>query len=344
MRPRSRLSARLGGSLAASALSLALALAGLVGTAAPARAQLAEPFDYQVTSTAGPYRDIPGTEVTFTAAAGERSYLWSRNLVLSNVTALADGDWLGTTLSIRCAYAGGTPETAPLPAGVEAGAYWAANFLPGETSQSPVVRWVFIAPEEGTYTCRLSVTSYSSIVASGRQVTMRIGAGAELGRAVYPYAARWTLLQESERVVGAGSTATTLGYTVTPTGADRIAVVQDANLTTCKANSPYASCSGGTTAYDGSQVQTWIEAQPQNPDGTRCGAPRTSTVQTWRVSNSRHHQAAVNTLYLTTADLGGCSQIRVSLKAKHTWGNPVLIHAGHVPGPLARTHGLAFTY
>lgn len=340
MRLRSRLAARFGGTLAASLL----ALAGLVGTATPAQAVLAEPFDYQVTSTAGPYRDIPGTEVTFTAAAGERSYLWSRNVVLSNVTPLAEGDWLGTTFSIRCAYAGGTPETAPLPAGVEAGAYWAANFLPDETSQSPTVRWVFIAPEHGTYTCRLSVTSYSSIVASGRQVTMRIGAGAELARATYPYAARWTLLQESERMVGSGSTATTLGYTVTPTGADRIAVVQDANLTTCKANSPYESCSGGTSAYDGTHVQTWIEAQPHNPDGTRCGAPKTSTATTWRISNAKHHQAAVNTLYLTTADLGGCSQLRVSLKVKHTWGNPVLIHAGHVPGPLARTHGLAFTY
>ncbi|MFF5973943.1 hypothetical protein ACFY7C_20670 [Streptomyces sp. NPDC012769] len=340
MRLRSRLGARLGGTLAASVL----ALAGLMGTATPAQAVLAEPFDYQVTSTAGPYRDIPGTDVTFTAAAGERSYLWSRNVVLSNVTPLTAGDWLGTTLSIRCAYAGGTPETAPLPAGVEAGAYWAANSLPGETSQSPVVRWVFVAPEEGTYTCRLSVTSYSSIVATGRQVTMRVGAGAELARATYPYAARWTLLQESERVVGSGSTATTLGYTVTPTGADRIAVVQDANLTTCKHNSPYDSCSGGSSAYDGTHVQTWIEAQPQNPDGTRCGTPRTSTASTWRISNAKHHQAAVNTLYLTTADLGGCSQIRVSLKVRHTWGNPVLIHAGHVPGPLARTHGLAFTY
>ncbi|MFF9346901.1 hypothetical protein [Streptomyces sp. NPDC014734] len=340
MRLRSRLAARLGGTVAASVL----ALVGLVGTAAPAQAVSAEPFDYQVTSTAGPYRDIPGTEVTFTAAAGERSYLWSRKVVLSNVTPLTAGDWLGTTFSIRCAYAGGTPETAPLPAGVEAGAYWAANFLPGETSQSPVVRWVFIAPEQGTYTCRLSVTSYSSIVASGRQVTMRVGAGAELARATYPYAARWTLLQENERVVGSGSTVTTLGSTVTPTGADRIAVVQDANLTTCKANSPYETCKGGTSAYDGTHVQTWIEAQPQNPDGTRCGAAKASAATTWRISNTKNHQAAVNTLNLTTTDLGGCSQLRVSLKVKHTWGNPVLIHAGHVPGPLARTHGLAFTY
>ncbi|MGW2043615.1 hypothetical protein ACWCPF_00320 [Streptomyces sp. NPDC001858] len=338
MRLRSRLAARLGGTLAA----FVLALAGLLGAATPAQAA---PFDYEVTPTAGPYRDIPGTEVTFAAAAGERSYLWSRKVVLSNVTPLASGDWLGTTFSIRCAYAGGTPETAPLPAGVEAGAYWAANFLSDETSQSPVVRWVFIAPEQGTYTCRLSVTSYSSLVTSDRHVTMRVGADAELARATYPYTARWTLLQESERVVGAGSTVTTLGSTVTPTGAaDRIAVVQDANLTTCKANSPYETCSGGTSAYNGTHVQTWIEAQSQNPDGTLCGSAKTSTVTTWLISNTKNHQAAVNTLNLTTTDLGGCTQFRVSLKVKHTWGNPVLIHAGHVPGPLARTHGLAFSY
>ncbi|QGZ51847.1 hypothetical protein GPZ77_28815 [Streptomyces sp. QHH-9511] len=340
MRLRSRLAARLGGMFAASVL----ALAGLTATATPAQAVLTDPFDYPVTPKAGPYHDIPGTEVTFTAAAGERSYLWSRNLVLSNVTELGAKEWLGTTLSIRCAYAGGTPETAPLPTGVEAGAYWAANYLPGETSQSPTVRWVFVAPEQGTYTCRLSVTSYSTIVADGRQVTMRVGAGAELARAAYPYAARWTLLPESERTVGSGSTATTLGYTVTPTGADRIAVVQDANLSTCKAGSPYPKCSGGTSAYTGTHVQTWIEAQPQNPDGTLCGAPKASTAATWRISDAKHHQAAVNTLHLTTADLGGCSQIRVSLKVRHAWGNPVLIHGGHAAGHIAATHGLAFTY
>jgi len=339
MHLRSRFAARLGSLLAAPIL----ALAGLVGTTTPAQAALTEPFDYHVTPKAGPYRDIPGTEVTFRAAAGERSYLWSRNVVISNVTNLAEDDWVGTTLSIRCAYAGGTPETAPLPTGVEAGAYWAANFLPpDETSQSPTVRWVFIAPEQGTYTCRLSVTSYSSIVTSGREVTMRIGAGAQLARAVYPYTARWTLQQEDERTVASGSTATTLGYPITPNGTDRIAVVQDAALTTCKAGS--SICPGGTTAYDGTHVQTWIEAQPQNPDGTRCGTPKTSPVATWRISNSKHHQAATNTLYLTTADLAGCSQFRVSLKVRHTWGNPVVVHAGHVTGHIARTHGLAFTY
>ncbi len=280
--------------------------------------------------------------MTFTAAAGERSYLWARNVLIENVTELTGDDWLGTTFSIRCARGGGTPETDPLPAGVEAGAYWAANLLPHEHTQKPTVRWVFIAPEQGTYTCRLSVTSYSTIVADGRKVTMRVAAGAELARAAYPYTARWTLLQDDERVVGSGSTVTTLGSTITPTGADRIAVVQDAALTTCKAGS--VICPGGTSQYDGTTVQTWVEAQPQNPDGSRCGAPKTSTATTWHIANRKHHQAAVNTLLLTTADLGGCSQFRVSLKVKHTWGNPVVIHAGHVGGHLARTHGLAFTY
>ncbi|GGU50126.1 hypothetical protein [Streptomyces lavendofoliae] len=339
MRLKGRLTARFGGTFAASVLTFGC----LVGTAAPARASPTEPFDYQVTPGADPYRDIPGTEVTFTAVAGERSYLWSRNVVVSNVTSLREEDVVGTTLSIRCSYAGGTPETAPLPAKVEAGAYWAANFLPTkETAQSPTVRWAFVAPEQGTYSCRLSVTSYSSIVASGREVTMRVDPGAELARATYPYTARWTLPEENQRVVESGTTATTLGYTIAPTGADRIAVVQDTALTTCKAGSKI--CPGGTTAYDGTSVQTWIEAQPQRPDGTRCGSPKVSTTATWRISDAKHHQASANTLYLATADLGGCPRVRVSLKVRNTWGNPVVIHAGHVTGHIARTHGLAFTY
>ncbi|MFV0138266.1 hypothetical protein ACLGIH_34920 [Streptomyces sp. HMX87] len=285
------------------------------------------------------YRDIPGTATTFDAAAGEKSYLWSRNLSATAVTALRSGDNIGTTFAVRCRYASG----AVLPQGTETGAYWAANLVPpGETSLNPGLRWMFQAPTTSTYTCRLSVTSYSSIINADRQVTMRIPAGAELGRLATSSASRWTLPAASATTVARGTTATTLGYTHTvPAGGERTTIVQDANLTTCVAGSPY--CDGGSTAYHGTDVETWIEAQPQTPSGALCGGPIKGPVAKWSISNAKHHQTATNTLNITTAQLGGCNQVRTTLRVRHTAGNPVHVHAGHASEQIAATHGLAYT-
>ncbi|MEU9144056.1 hypothetical protein [Streptomyces sp. NPDC048349] len=298
-------------------------------------------FDYPVDPASAPdvYRDIPGTDITFDAAAGEKSYLWSRNLTTSSLNTLSAGDNIGLTFAIRCRYGDGTQ----FAEGVEAGAYWAANLVPpGEKSLTPGLRWLFTAPSTARYTCRLSVVAYSTIIKDGRKVTMRIPAGAELARLSTPAAARWTLPAQSTVDVPLGSTATTLGYTYTPaaTGED-ITVVQDTNLTTCILDSRI--CAGGTAAYTYTQAETWIEAQPQMPDGATCGGPIKSTVARWNITDARHHQAATNTLKLTKSQLGGCTQIRTTLKVKNLDGNPVKIHAGHGSGQIAATHGLAYT-
>ncbi|MBT2545489.1 hypothetical protein J7E99_33570 [Streptomyces sp. ISL-44] len=316
--------------------ALALGTGGSLTLASGASAASAE-FTYEVTRRAEDYRGIPGTEVVFTAAAGEKSYLWSRNLSVASLTPLGSGDNIGSTVAVRCKNSDGTT----LPASAEAGAYWAANQVPpGEKSVAPALRWVFTAPTAGTYNCRLSVTSYSSIIQTGRSVSMRVPAGAELARAVYPSAARWTL-PASTTVIARGTTHTTLGYSYTPSGGDSITVVQDAALTTCVAGS--SICQGGSTANSGTQAETWIEAQPQNPDGAKCGGPIKSAVGKWNISNAKHHQTATNTLRLTKSQLGGCTQIRTTLKIKNVDGNPVNLHTGYAPGQIAATHGLAFT-
>jgi hypothetical protein len=320
------------------AVSLLLAGMSVPALASPAAAASAD-FEYQVTRSASSYRDIPGTEVLFTAAEGEKSYLWSRNLSVASVTPLNSGDNIGSTVAVRCSYSDGRA----LPADAESGAYWAANLVPpGEQSVSPVLRWVFTAPTAGTYNCRLSVTSYSSIIQNGRSVTMQVPAGAELAREVRPSTARWTLPAASTVVIARGSTQTTLGYTYTPGVGDDITVVQDAALTTCAPGS--SICAGGSTSYTGTQAETWIEAQPQNADGTKCGNPISGTVTKWDISTAKHHQTATNVLHLTKSQLGGCTRIRASLKVKNVDGNPLNLHAGYATGQIAAAHGLAFTY
>ncbi|MFC8127503.1 hypothetical protein [Streptomyces sp. NPDC057302] len=323
---------------AGSLLAAALVLGSGGSLTLSSGASAASPeFRYEVTRRAEAYRDIPGTDMVFTAAAGQKSYLWSRNLSVASVTPLGSGDNIGSTVAVRCKNSDGTT----LPASTEAGAYWATNQVPpGETSVAPALRWVFTAQTAGTYNCRLSVTSYSSIIQNGRSVTMRIPAGAELARAVYPSAARWTLPARTT-VISRGTTHTTLGYSYTPSGGDGITVVQDAALTTCVAGS--SICPGGSTANGGTRAETWIEAQPQNADGAKCGGPIKSAVGKWNISNAKHHQTATNTLHLTKAQLGGCTQIRTTLKIKNVEGNPVNLHTGHAPGEIAASHGLAFT-
>ncbi|MEU3745039.1 MULTISPECIES: hypothetical protein [Streptomyces] len=316
---------------------LALALGGSLLGAAPATAASAD-FEYKVTRNADTYLDVPGTEIAFDALAGERSVLWSRYFSTGPVSALAAGDNIGNTFAIRCRNADGTA----LPAETEAGAFWAANLVPpNETSLTAGLRWMFIAPADGSYTCRLSILSYSSIITGGRTVTMRVPAGAELARATYSSMSRWTLLAGSGTTVARGSTVSTLGSTNTPTGED-IIVYQDAELTTCVADS--GICSGGTDDYTFTRAETWVEAQPKNADGALCGGPVKGPVAVWNITDAKHHQTAANTLRLTKAQLGGCTQIRMTLKVRNVDGNPLKIHDGHASGRIAATHGAAYSY
>ncbi|CAM5583161.1 hypothetical protein SNARM312S_04560 [Streptomyces narbonensis] len=152
---------------------------------------------------------------------------------------------------------------------------------------------------------------------------------------------RWTLLTGSGTTVARGSTVSTLGSTNTPTH-ENIVVYQDAELTTCVAGS--GICSGGTAEYTSTRAETWVEAQPRNADGALAGGPIKGPVAVWNISDAKHHQTAANTLRLTKAQLGGCTQIRMTLKVRNVDGNPLKIHDGHASGRIAATHGAAYSY
>ncbi|MGH8795298.1 MAG: hypothetical protein ACRDXX_21980 [Stackebrandtia sp.] len=294
-------------------------------------------FRYQVTRNAGPYVDVPGLSVDVHAAEGESTYLWARNLTVENVTSLAAGDNIGTTVAIICRNADGSELEG------ERGTYWAANLVPPDEKElKPTLRWLFTPPEAGDYTCSVAITSYSSIIVDGREVEMRVPAGAELASRVYPASQRWTLPQESERVVDAGDSVTTLGYTYKLAADEpKLAVVQDLNLTTCKYGS--SICDGGSPDHDGTQVSTQVTAQPQNADGSECAPELTSEEASRFISTPKHHLSSTNTLYIDRDQLGDCAQLRVSLRLTNVEGNPVIIHAGYST-ELARTHGVAFEY
>lgn len=294
-------------------------------------------YEYPVTRNADSSKPIPGVAVDLSVDKGQPVYLWARDLATENVTPLGAGDNIGTTFSLECRHADGTA-----PDG-ERGTYWAANLVPpGEKRLTATLRWTFIAPETGDYRCEVLVTSYSTIIVDGREVTMRVPAGAGLAHRAYPASQRWTLPQASERVVARGQTVTTLGYTYRPvTSEPKIAVVQDVNLTTCKAGS--SICDGGSPDHGGSKVSTQVVAKPLNEDGTPCGAESASPVRNGYISTAKHHWTSTNTLYLERSQLGDCPRVRLSLTVKVTDGNPVIIHAGYSLD-RARSHGTAFEY
>lgn len=309
----------------------------LWATSAEAEPTAAPAYEYPVTRNADSSKPIPGLSVDLSLTEGESTYLWARGLATENVTPLNTGDNIGTTFSLECRHADGTALDG------ERGTYWAANLVPpGEKRLTASLRWTLIAPETGDYTCEVLVTSYSTIIVDGREVTMRVPAGAELAHHAYPAAQRWTLPQASERVVANGQTVTTLGYTYRPsTDEPKLAVVQDVNLTTCKAGS--SICDGGSPSHGGSRVTTRVLAQPLNADGSACGTELASDPRNGYISTAKHHWTSTNTLYLERSQLGDCAAVRLSLTVRVTEGNPVIIHAGYSL-ERARSNGTAFEY
>ncbi|ADD41356.1 hypothetical protein [Stackebrandtia nassauensis] len=294
-------------------------------------------YEYPVTRHADTSKPIPGVSVDISADKGQAVYLWARDLAAENVTPLGSGDNIGTTFSLECRHRDGTALDG------ERGTYWAANLVPpGEKKLTATLRWTFVAPAAGDYTCEVLVTSYSTIIVDGREVTMRVPAGASLAHRVYPASQRWTLPAESERTVKAGQSVTTLGFTYRPTTSEpKLAVVQDTNLTTCKAGS--SICDGGSPGNSGSKVTTQVVAKLLNEDGTACGADLKSPAKNGYISTAKHHWTSTNTLYIEKSQLGNCPRLRLSLSLRVTEGNPVVIHAGFSVY-RARTHGTAFEY
>ena len=294
------------------------------------------------------YADVPGTKLDFDATQGQPSYLWTRNVSVGNVSALAEHKNIGVTTAIRCMYADGRA----LPADIESGAYWAANLVPpGETLLTPSVRWTFVAPTTDRYRCRVSVLGYATWIGTGNSVAMQVEPGAELARAAHSGMSRWTL-EEEPAALTPGSTKSFLDHVYVPQGTERIAIVMDANMTSCNNDKDGVPPNYGIDTCAGQEdptghytdAATWSEAQPVKADGSACGTPLTSARAEWHITERKHHQTATNTLYLGTAQLGGCDRLRVALKVSNTAGNRLQVHSGYGSQRIAKTHATAFTY
>ncbi|WP_189172044.1 hypothetical protein [Pilimelia anulata] len=313
-------------------LAALLLTAGVAWPTLAAAGDGAPEFVYDVTRRAA-LRDIPGTAITFPARAGRAARLVAADLSTRPVTALAAGDNVGNTFAVSCA----GPK---LDRSAEQGAYWATNLVPpGEKGVEPDLRWLFVAPADGEFTCRLRISSYSTIITGDRRVTMRIPAGARLTRLAAPEASRWTLpAADATRVAGGESARVLRAVYPLPDGDAAVRVGQDAALSTCKANSSIPGCAGGSADVDGSVVDTSIEVRPRAADGADCGADLAPPEH--RISTAKHHLSATNTVDLPRERLRGCTSVEVALLVKHLSGNPVLIHAGTSAGNAA-TRGFA---
>ncbi|WP_147375578.1 hypothetical protein [Jiangella rhizosphaerae] len=333
------------------------AVAALVAalTAAPATpASAAAPeFPYSFTaSSSGNILSVPGTQKSFTLAAGEAVYLSTRNVSNTLLTSLRSIDNPGTTFLLSCWKAG---ESATNQNGVYSGQN---TDTPTETTVAGYMRWLLVAPTAGTYTCELQVSSYAradTITYAGGRIHMRVNAGAEILHSyvgpteVVQSAVHWAMPnvpRESEYVLWSGIKQLN-GYTVPITpGTDTMTIVQDVNITTCIAgdSGTWPACAGGS---GGSTMRTWIDAQPQYANGTACGPLIKGPVRSTWISPDRHHKPVTDTLVIPRSSIGaGCTHVRTSLKVEHGGGAQAVLHAhwAGATGGNRPTYGVAYQH
>ncbi|MET9799565.1 hypothetical protein [Streptomyces sp. NPDC006368] len=326
-----------------------IALAGSLHAPAVARADDPTVTVFTDVLEPGGYREVPGTSRRIVAAPGERVVLHVDRFAMRTVEPLTGQQALGTTTGLFC-----PSEQRPN------GSHYGNNIVPvlNETVE-PAVRWVFRAPHTSgvqVYTCKLAVDFYSNNAPVGTDVRVTSTTGAIRLHAENAYEGvdHWVLpdtldpVQHAWGVVPAGETAVTLDHTYAPVSpADpAIAVRQDAQLTTCTRQRPYRACPVGEHQF--SEVSTWVEAQPLDPAGAVCGAPRTGPVSSARISSAEHHRTMPNALELPKAELpADCRRVRLSLRVQVKSGDPVLVHGGYSTSGEAATaysHGYAYEY
>ncbi|WP_158827932.1 hypothetical protein [Streptomyces sp. NRRL S-118] len=326
-----------------------IALAG--GLHAPGSARAADSTVTVFTDVLEPggYRDVPGASVRLAAAPGQRYVLHADRFAMRTVEPLTGRDYLGTTTGLFCS-AEGKPN----------GAHYGNNVVPvlNETVE-PAVRWVFEAPHTSgvrVYTCTVAVDFYSSNAPVGTDVRVTSLTGRVVLHAEGEHGgvAHWGLpatldpVQQAWDVVSPGATAVALDRTYEPVSATRpaVAVRQDAQLSTCKRQTPYRACPIGSHQY--SEVSTWVQAQPVDRAGGVCGPPLRGPVSRARISAAEHHRTMPNALELRKRDLpAGCERLRLSLHVQVRDGDFVLVHGGwSTAGRIATaySHGYAYEY
>ena len=306
-------------SLMASFASVASAAPVEIQTQSSFNASISQELQYQVEPAASTRNLIPGLEVTFQANAGATTYLRALNLSTTNVTSLDLGDNIGNTFWGTCRYSSGAAVS-----GVQ-DHYWASNLVPpAEIAITPQLRWLFVAPISGTYTCEVSVSGYSTIIHSGREVTMRIPAGASLTGQTYASAEEWKLDGSGSQTINVGNTVETLEHTYNLEESSDLTLDADIAISTCKYLS--SICSGGQSGILGSSAKIQIEAQPILTGGASCGSAILSSPVTRWISSPKHHLTMNNSLTIDAASLSGCDEVEVKIKVSALDGNPIYLH------------------
>ena len=292
--------------------------------------------------------DVPGASVRFMARPRQRVVMDVSSFSMTAVTRLVRGQNVEAGAYLSC------PEIPQIPPGRPDGVHFGDNIAPGfHDTVSPVLRWVFEAPQSTgsvMYTCKVEVKFNSTIERQG-PVDVRLTApgGAVRVTTATPAGAigQW-FLKNNYAVGGSGrrSLLHTNGHTYTPTSSQPyVTVRQDVQLSTCNQGSthPYAEC-----VYEGtapSKVSTWVEAQPQTPDGRPCGMPLRGPVTASTITRFEHHRTVPNSLTLAKSSLpGGCGRLRLSLLVRHHSGEPVLVHGGTYGDTVNHTRRTAYTH
>jgi hypothetical protein len=331
-----------------------VALATGVAAAPVVPASAAAPqFDYSFTATSsGNILSVPGTQKTFSLAAGQAVYLSTRNVSNTLLSSQRTFDNPGTTFLVSCWKAGesGTSQN---------GVYSGQNAdTPTEATVAGYMRWLLVAPSAGSYTCEIQVASYArsdSIAYAGGRIYMRVNAGAEILHnyvgpgEVIESAVHWAMPnvpRSSEFVLESGVKQLN-GYTVPITpGTGTMTIVQDVNVTTCILGDEqtWAGCRGQS---GGSTLRTWIDAQPQYANGAACGPMIKGPVRSTWISPDRHHKPVTDTLVIPRSSIGaGCTKVRTSLKVEHGGGAKAVLHA-HWAGSTGGnrpTYGVAYQH
>ncbi|GHJ53020.1 hypothetical protein Nm8I071_23270 [Nonomuraea sp. TT08I-71] len=332
-----------------------LAAALIPGSATPAFAVTTPEYNYSfTTATSSALHSVPGSQVTVALAAGQKLYLYTKDLFNTLLTPMGADDAPGTTFYLSCWKAGESTTD-------RVGVYSAQNTVtPNETTIDGTMRWLLVAPSAGSYTCEIQVGSYAradSIIEAGGRIYMRVKAGAQLNyshvgqpgstvRSAHSWAMPDVESLGEEFVLWSGVKQLNGSTIPLTSGAGNLTIVQDVNLTTCIPGDhlKWSDCAGGD---GGSTMRTWIEAQPQYSDGRACGPLIKGTVKSTWISRPRHHKTVNDTLTISRSGIGAaCTQVRTTLKVEHGGGAQTVIHyKWHGPTKGNRpTHGVAYQF
>ncbi|WP_020575281.1 hypothetical protein [Actinopolymorpha alba] len=306
MRRRSRVASL----VAAASATLSVLLAPVPATAATGGASTTK-----LLVTRLPAEDSPLLTVLRlpprTLSAGQTMSVYGRIAATTNVTR---GPMMGARI-ICLGGGGGSPYTVRNHSGKAYGV------------QTVVVRWLFVAPKDGTFTCELR--GQAATMLDPPATRLDLVADSTLLRMVPASSGSQQWLDRGDSCVGRvgipdiqqcarPKAATTVMHRVIPTArAKNVTAVADVQL-----SREYGGYPGGP-----STVKVTLEAMPANADNISC-APTKKTSATYTISGNLHHYKANLSLpQIPVNQSSACgTRVRIRTRVDHLDGNPVTVH------------------